>query len=180
MAEAVRAAGGEAVRPWRSLDDLAALMEDRARRNQMVELTPTTATLVASKLRGADARPQEREIARIICGREPTCASTCFSCQGKVNQITRLYGMKFPGRASAPALPAADTSAAMKMGDLRAWNLLTCRCREKACGYETTVRAIEVAKRLDPAMLFRDYEAQVRCSKCKSADVALIVTKMPR
>lgn len=79
-------------RRWKSISELAAAIEARARSGRTVTLSAETAFQIASKLYTVDAKPTRDAIALMICRQKVKCSVGCFECTGRANVVVRAYG----------------------------------------------------------------------------------------
>lgn len=159
---------------WRTIEELSALLLERARRGRTVQLTPRTAFLVAEKLTTADSRPSVKEVAAIVCQVRPACERACYACQGKTNEIIRLYGAKTPDRTLPPLLDPSSP----RLGDLREWELINLRCLD--CSHQKLFRPADLAAKAGAESTVHDIEGVAACPVCKGSRIMLSIEKVKR
>jgi hypothetical protein len=77
-----------------SADEMRALadkMQERAQRNCIIHLTPTSAWLCGEALRMYAARPTRDDLVTAVCGSKRCPLYPCYACVGKANAIVHIF-----------------------------------------------------------------------------------------
>lgn len=80
------------MRRYRSLPELAEMMERAARHGRTVRLSYETAVVVVAALRAYSTHPTREAVIQALCTVRGGCgANPCYICTGRANGIMRLY-----------------------------------------------------------------------------------------